>query len=97
MSARARSVAKTIFSLATFAVAITAANGCQSSGEATGGAACTLGDRIPCSGTDGCSGAAECLPDLSDFGDCECAGDAGTTDAAAGVDAGSRDAGEDSG
>jgi hypothetical protein len=89
-----RSPAKIVVSFATLVAALAAANGCQSSAEATGGAACTLGDRIPCSGANGCNGSAACLPDLSDFGECDCGGDASVPDSGPMRDAGARDAGE---
>ncbi len=68
--------------LAGLALAYGGMNGCQSTGETTGGAVCTFGERVDCIGADGCSGSTVCLPDLSGYADCDCGRDAAVSDAA---------------
>jgi len=86
---------KSVLALGT---ALSLAGACQSSGEVTGGAVCTFGDRILCTGAGNCTGSAACLPDLSGYGDCECEADGAPPDGKAPPDdSGFRDRSADSG
>lgn len=70
-----------LFSLALALAVSGVLSSCGSSAETSGGALCTYRQQIDCTGEGACAGKRTCLPDLSGFGACECAGDGGAADA----------------
>src|SRR4051812_32405702 len=65
---------------------IGAVTSCGDSAPTTGGAVCTYAQTIHCTGPGGCDGVSTCKADLSAYGECACATEAGA--------AGQPDAGE---
>jgi hypothetical protein len=80
---RRASRGRALLSLVLALVAATAFASCTSTAETSGGALCTYGQDIPCTGEGGCAGKRTCLPDLSGYGACDCAADGGAVDSGA--------------